>query len=351
MFGWLASSIFRHVHDLLQSDDGQFRETVFFYYGFGGLVLIAVYSATSFYTESIYRLVPLVLLAAAYKGGILSVLNASEKYRYFFYSNMGFAAALFIFLFLCWQGSDDDLARFMSVYAGIDIVIAIVFWRLIGVFKLFPLPHFNRGVAIRYLHYGLPLVMSNVAVWVVALSDRYFLALWESPEQVADYILSYQLAGSLITIPMAFVMAVVFPKIIRLDRESGEKYALRYVYRLLRIYMRYMIGIVLLGCVIVIPFKYYFYSEYAFNPVVIVIIILAHVVFGLSHFYNKEFELNGKTLIVTRGIGLGAVLNVVLNLALVPIWGGVGAALATLAAYSVSVIFVRNARSYLVAVV
>ncbi len=347
VFGWLASSIFRHVHELLRPDDSQFRETVFFYYGLAGLVLIGMYFAASFYSASIYRLVPLILVAAAFKGAVLSVLNASEKYRYFFYSNVGFAVALFIFLLMCWKGSDDDLAKFMSVYAGMDMVLAVVAMGLIGIFKLPPLPRFNREVAVRYLNYGFPLVMSNVAVWVVALSDRYFLALWEVPDQVADYILSYQLASSLITIPMAFVMAVVFPKVIRMDKESGEVAALQYVYRLLGIYLRYMIGIVIAGCVIVIPFKYYFYSEYAFNPVIIVIIVLAHVVFGLSHFYNKEFELNGKTFVVTRGIGLGAALNVFLNLVLIPIWGGVGAAIATLAAYSVFVLFVRRARSCL----
>jgi len=346
VYDWLAGSMFRHVHELLSASDTRFRQTVTFYYGVTAILLVLGYFVASFYVDSIYHLVPLILLAAALKAGILRILNGAERYGFFLVANFGFAVSLVIFLLMCWRGKQENIAQFLLIYALIDIVLALVFWKVAGVFIFSPRPDFDKAVVKRYLRYGIPLVMNNIAVWVISMSDRYMLAFWETPTHVADYILSYQLSGSVITIPMAFVMAVVFPKAIRVDRDEGEDAALKYIYGVLGLYLRYMALILILACTIVIPFKFYFYPEYEFNPLIIVIIVLAHVIYGLSQFYNKEFELNGRTLVITRGIGLGGFLNIALNLLLIPVWGGVGAAIATLVAYCVSVYYVRSARSY-----
>ncbi len=170
--------------------------------------------------------------------------------------------------------------------------------------------------------------------------------MWEPTERIASYILGYQLSGSIITIPMTFLMAVVFPRVIAIDRESGEQEALKYTFKLLKMYIYSMLPIFIAGCAIVIPFKYYFYPDYEFNPYIMIVIVLAHVIFGLTHFYNKEFELNGKTLVITKGVGLGAISNVGLNLALIPFYGVMGAAIATLAAYCIAVYFIFKARTY-----
>ncbi len=346
VYGWLAGSMFRHVHELLAASDTRFRQTVTFYYGVTAISLVLGYLVTSFYVDSIYHLVPMILLAAALKAGILRILNGAERYRFFLVANLGFAVSLVIFLLMCWRGRQEDIAQFLLIYALIDIVLGLAFWKLAGVFVFSPRPKFDKAVVKRYLHYGIPLVMNNIAVWVVSMSDRYMLSFWETPTRVADYILSYQLGGSVITIPMAFVMAVVFPKAIRLDRDEGQDAALKYIYAVLGLYLRYITLILILACAIVIPFKFYFYPEYEFNPLIIIIIVLAHVIYGLSQFYNKEFELDGRTLVITRGIGLGGGLNIALNLLLIPVWGGVGAAMATLIAYCVSVYYVRSARSH-----
>jgi O-antigen/teichoic acid export membrane protein len=276
----------------------------------------------------------------------LGALNAAEQHKPFFYAHLSFAVTLGVFLGLCAAGEAADLGRNLLVYAALDALVAVVVWIHLGVVRWPPLPSFDRAVATRYFLYGLPLVIQNVATWVISLSDRYLLKLWESTDSVASYILGYQLASSVITIPLTLAMTIIFPRAIRIDRDAGVHAALDYTYHMLGYYVRYIAIIALLGCGIVIPFKHFVYPAYEFHPYVMVVIVLAQVVAGLLPFLSKEFELNGRTLVITKGIGLGAAANVGLNLALIPALGLTGAALATLAAYGMSVVYLYRGRTY-----
>jgi len=344
VFGWLTSAAYRHVHQLLQAGDDRYRQTAFAYYAAVSVALAASFFAAAALSPSIYRVIPLLLVAAGLKTGVLAILNSAERHKDFLVANLGFAFTLALFLALCY--ADGNLVLNLALYAGADVAVAVIAWTQAGIFSLRALPRFDAGIALRYFRYGLPLMANMIATWTISLSDRYLLLIWESTERVAGYILSYQLGGSVVTVPMSFAMAVLFPRIIKLDREAGERAALDYTHGLMKVYLRLMTAGVVLGCAVVIPFMYFFYPGYEFEPAVIVLIVLAHAVFGLTHFFNKEFELNGRTMTITKGVGLGAVMNVALNLVLMPLLGTLGAALATLIAYCVAVLYIYRSRRY-----
>ena len=348
-FGWITGAIHRYVYEILDQDDLRFKQTVFIYYGYLSLALIAVYFLVSALTASTYRLIPLLLMAMGLRDSIVGVLNMSSNHKGFFLANLAFATSLAVFIGLCSLANNEDLATYLTVYAVLDTVLAVIAWNLIGVASFRSTPRFDTHVVSRYFNYGLPLVLRGLPLWLMAVSDRYFLAIWRPAESVASYILSYQLAGSVIMIPLSFVIIIIFPKIIRVDKEMGELEALSYTYKMLGYYFRYMPLIILGACAIVLPAIYYVYPEYLFRPIVIIVIVLAHVIQGLTHFYNKEFELNGKTMIITRAITAGAILNVALNTIFIPAFGDQGdlaAAISTLLAYSVTVYLVYRAREF-----
>jgi len=209
-----------------------------------------------------------------------------------------------------------------------------------------PVPRFYKDIAIDYSRYGFPLVAKMMGVWIISISDRFLLTFWETSENVASYILSYQLAGSSITIPMSFLIAVIIPKILLIEKEENQHEALLYTYKILRIYLRLMLPIFIIFSVIVLLFQYYVYSNYEFNPLIIVLLVFAHLISELAHFYNKEFELNGRTFTITKAVGVGATVNIVANLLFIPYFGGTGAAIATLIAYMVSVYYIYSMREY-----
>jgi len=351
-FGWITSASFRYVHELLEGNNTRFRQTVFFYFGLMTLVMFAAYPIAATLNLGIYALIPVLLIASALKAGILSVLNAAERHRQYLYSNIGFAVSLAMFLALCVLEGRTNLAdwtvlaKFLLFYSLFDTAVALFSWFKTGIFALSLSPQFDSQVARRCLKYGLPILLNSVAVWVISLSDRYFLALWQPADSVASYILSYQLAGGIIAVPMGLAMIVLFPRLLSIDRNDGERAAMELTQKMLRFYLRYSLIITTIAAAIIIALKYFVYIRYQFDPMVIIILALANVVGGLCHFYNKEFELNGRTFSITKSIGAGAVVNAVLNLALIPFLGPMGAAIATLAAYMVTVVVIYQMSSY-----
>lgn len=348
-FGWLTSAFHRHVYEVLDPRDSRFRQTVFIYYGSMSLILVAIFFVASALTDSNYRILPLLLLAMGLRDSVVGALNMSSNHKGFFLANLGFATSLTAFIGLCAMSEHNNLATYLIIYSVLDSVFALTAMNWIGVVTLRTAPRYDTNVAMRYFRYGLPIVLRGLPLWVMSVSDRYLLALWMPAESVAAYILSYQHGGSIIMIPMSFVMSIIFPRILRIDKEKGAEAALGYAYKMLGYYLRFLPLFVMPACAVVLAIRYYLYPEYQFTPAVIVIIVFAHVIQGMTHFYNKEFELNGRTMTITKAVGTGAVLNVSMNLVLIPAFGEHGqlaAAISTLVAYSVTVYLLYRFRTH-----
>lgn len=337
VFSWLIGALSRYVFELFDPANGGIRQAASVYFALTSLVLLCLYAGLTLTTDSIYSLVPLLLVAAGLKNLVLGVLNTSGNHAGYFSANLGFALALGVFVGFCFYREDIDLTPYLTLYAVIDIAVSLVACRGLGLLAFDRSWRGGLGQISRYFRYGVPLVMNSFAIWIMSVSDRYLLDLWESKETVAGYILSYQLGGSIITVPMSFAVAVILPRIIRMDKDEGEERALVYAHRLLVYYLRFMVPIFVIACAVVLPLKYYFYPAYHFDPAVLAIIVLAHVIYGLIHFYNKEFELNGRTIVITKAMAAGAAVNVIFNVALIPWLGTTGAAISTLLAYALSV--------------
>jgi O-antigen/teichoic acid export membrane protein len=163
-------------------------------------------------------------------------------------------------------------------------------------------------------------------------------------EQVAGYVLSYQIASNTVGVPLMIFMTIYFPALIRTERTVGMARALQM--------NRSTCARYALCCpaaaVLLIPFQAFFlsamYSDYSTSTSVIAVIFVAHLVSGFGHFFNKEFELSEATIVITKSIAAGAACNVAFNIALIPSFGVIGAAISTLVGYSM-MIFVVSSRS------
>lgn len=347
LFGWMMGSIHRHVHEFLDGKEIEVRQTVFTYFSAISIAGLLIFAALFPLLDSVYRLIPLLLVAAAHKNLLIGILNLSGNNKGYMLANLGFAASLALFVLLCYLRPGEGLAGKLVIYGAVDIIVGLVVWYKLGLDGYGLRPRFHKAIASRYMRYGMPLVLNGLATWVVSVSDRYILSIWEKPVTVASYILNYQLGGSVVVIPMSFAVAVYLQKILRIDKDQGLEAALDYTYGLLKIYKKFFLLFLVVGFSIVLSLKYFVYSEYEFNyGKTLFVLVLAHLVLGFTHFYNKEFELNGRTYIISKSIGLGAVVNAICNFSLIPVIGSLGAAFSTLIAYTVTVLVVYKSREY-----
>jgi O-antigen/teichoic acid export membrane protein len=185
----------------------------------------------------------------------------------------------------------------------------------------------------RVLTYGLPLVPTNLAAYVLFASDRYFLEFYTSAAIVGVYSFAYKVASVfqvVVVRPFALDWAPRRYKIERMDN-ARERYA--------DILYLFLFGatFVILAIQVVSPLLYDWFAPeiYSMGRNVLPILLLGLLAYGLSYPLNIGIVIRDKTSYAALVGGFAAAATIVFNFLLIPSYGMLGAAWATVLAYSV----------------
>jgi O-antigen/teichoic acid export membrane protein len=190
---------------------------------------------------------------------------------------------------------------------------------------------FDRKLYRAMNRFGLPLVPSAVALWLTNFSDRFFLIKLTDAHEVGLYSIGVRVASALVLLLTAFRLAwPAFAYSIDDDREAQRTYSF------VLTYVVYVCCWIALALGLLAPWIVKLITTRPFYPAQNVVAPLA---FGVAAF--------GAYVVVQIGTGrarqtrsnwlvtgAAAVLNVALNFALIPPYGRMGAAIATVAAYT-----------------
>ncbi len=197
---------------------------------------------------------------------------------------------------------------------------------------------FAKDRAVSLLRHSWPLILTNLSIMIYMRIDQIMIKEMLGNEQTGIYSAATRLSDAWYFIPMVIVSSVM-PSIVRV-RESNRALYLSRLERLLKLLAlcAYSLAIPmtfvsswLVGIVFGAAFT-------AAGPVLSLHIWAALFVFigcGQVTFYIAE-NLQRPLMLITAA---GAIINVGLNLVLLPKWGAMGAAAATVVAYSVPQIF------------
>jgi O-antigen/teichoic acid export membrane protein len=245
--------------------------------------------------------------------------------------------ALSIYLVNTGRGLEGVILAFIVVEAMVCIVV------LVNIIRQSGLP---RSVAISkllfYIGYSSPLVISWFLTWVVDSSDRYFIThlLDDGLKQVAIYNASYSLGqlSVLFLWPLTFVL---FPTISKHWEDKKQTKAKRYLQNSLRYYLTLAIPSVL-GLYLLSPelLRFFASEEFVTDPLLVLFILLGILWMGVTQFYIYVLHLSERTRLMSLMFVGSAILNVILNIMLIPQIGIMGAALSTFLAYLVRLGFV-----------
>ncbi len=177
--------------------------------------------------------------------------------------------------------------------------------------------------------YGLPLVFAAVSTVMLNVIDRFALNSLALLSSVAVYTLAFKVSSSLKLVLVDTIKLAVFPQMIRrIDSPDNRRF-----YSKAMLYSSY---VVMFGIVGVSLFSTEAIKILSKNPELWAAYLLVPVL-SLSTFFVNMREVSIYGLIVTKKtkkisiiIIISTVLNLVLNLLLIPIWNAMGAALATL---------------------
>jgi O-antigen/teichoic acid export membrane protein len=227
------------------------------------------------------------------------------------------------------QGAIDAVLVGIAVPA---LFLTLTQWR--GVRFRFPSLTTLREV----LAFGAPLSLGYALDNIVYFSDRLVIAFFGGTDAVGRYAAGFDLADKSLQAIMVAVGTAGFSIALRAF-ESGDRRGLaqqleRNATLLLAVGMPATVGIIALARDLAALLGHDFRATAA-----AVIPIIAPTVFMgcmRGSYFDHSFHLSRKTLWLAAIVGVTAVLNVCLNLTLVPRMGLIGAAWATLIAYTVS---------------
>ncbi len=234
----------------------------------------------------------------------------------------------------------------LMAFAGVVLLDSMV--SALGVFYFFrkhskiKLTHlrFNASTAASLLRDSWPLILSGIVVSVYMKIDQIMLQEMLGSEAVGQYAAAVRLSEAWYFIPLA-ITSSLFPAIINAKKTSEALYRAR----LRRLYAL----MAWLAIVIALPMTFLsdwiihllYGEQYEQAGNVLMIHIWAGIFVFLGVASGKWFLSENLQKLSTVNTASGAVVNVFLNLKLIPDYGAEGAALATLISYGVAAYFMN----------
>ena len=178
-----------------------------------------------------------------------------------------------------------------------------------------------------------PLILSGLAVMVYMRIDQIMIGQMLGDEAVGIYSAAVRISEVWYFIPIA-VTASVFPSIIEAKKQSEALYR----QRLQKLYDL----MVILALIVAIPMM--FLSDYVIGVLyglayvksgtVLAISIWAGIFVFLGSACGNYARIENMTVYSLYQTVIGMVMNIILNILLIPVWGEIGAAIATVISYA-----------------
>ena len=218
-----------------------------------------------------------------------------------------------------------------AVALGVGTVVAAV------LLKDWIAPRFIHGARLLLmLRFSLPLIPAGLAYWVVGFADRYFVQAYTSTAEVGLYSIGSALAGGVALVTGAFQQAWgPFALSIHQQSDARDTYAAVFLFYL------WLTGALCAGISLFAPEILHILTtaEYAGASVVVGILALSYAMIGLTYIAGTGPSIARQTGPTGIAMVAAAVLNIILNFAMVPHYGKIGSAVATLISQSVVPIY------------
>ena len=204
------------------------------------------------------------------------------------------------------------------------------------IFHSFSYKNISKEYMIEFLRYCLPLLPTASMWWIMNLSDRYMLALFAGTASTGLYAVANKLPSMFSVLENVFYQAWQTTAINTIDNKEKNKIYSNVFNNYLSIMLIGLLGLLIIGK----PMLFYLFEESYFEAYMYIpLLILAVVIHALAGNLGSLYTVFKSTRGVLYSSMIGAAINVLLNLIMIPIWGITGACLTTILGYCATLIY------------
>lgn len=224
----------------------------------------------------------------------------------------------------------------ITAYGLIDVICSLVALHLLDIRHYVRRQAFDRHLVYEFIHYGFPLIGLTLTMYLLNVSDRYLIDYFYSKSNVGIYTANYAISSAFFTLVTLGLSRSFYP---RLLQEWKDKQMDAVALTLQRGIKNYL----LLGLPAAIGLTFIAFpladlltqDNYLSGYPVIGITAFGMFFFGLSEYFNKGHELTKKAIHITINATIATLLNIILNLIFIPLFGFLAAATTTLFSFFV----------------
>lgn len=342
----LERSIYRLYFDYEDKDKKTFLSTIF----------ILIFVISIFNT---------LLLTTIFRSSLQKLFVSIPFFPYYFYSILiSFFNGIMQMLNIYYQVEEEpEKFVFLTVSRSIlDIILRVIFIVVLlegaigqiyatlivnGIFAIYYIiksisifgVRFDRTIIRSIFSYSLPILPTLLAGWVINLSDRVFIERYLTLSDVGIYSLGYKLGQIVFIIASGFQVAYnpIFNRVAT-NKSPSEANNILGNYNTF-----FMLGLAIIAFflslfskeIVVLMANAEYYDSYVIIPIV----SYGYLFNAFTFICNLPIYFSKKSTIPMWINIIGAILNVILNIALVKIIGSLGAAIATLITFFVMFLF------------
>ena len=345
---WISASIIRFfpsykLHDRLEEFYDVIIKLIFISVMSILLIsLIILFFTRNFFSTTLYSLMHiglLVFIVHSIFEVFLSILRAKRQLNWYSF-------------FKIWH-------RMVGIIVGIGLII-VFHWGAKGLlwggwlsmaFALPPLYKLAIGkfsfknrnmfspMILELINYGVPIITVNLASWITNLSDRFVINFFLGSEEVGIYSVGYTISQQSILIIAVLFRMVSEPIGFSIWEKQGMKASQAFFTKLTRYYL--LLGLpaavglsVLSKPVMRVLADPLYFSGYQIIPLIAFSFFFA----GITNMFSMVIMCYKKTNLIMFGNLFTAMLNLGLNILLIPEYGYVTAALTTFIAFAVGMV-------------
>lgn len=198
----------------------------------------------------------------------------------------------------------------------------------------------NKGLSfqsiIEMAKYSLPLVIGNLAAWILSLSDRYMLQFFRGAREVGIYSISYQISDRSIMLFTSLFTFAFGPLSIIVWEKEGKERSQEFITKGTRYFLLLcipaIVGISVLREPILMILSTANYYE---GARIIPFVVLGVFFLGLNQRFGAGLAFYKKTHFFMYSLIISGFINLGLNFLFIPKYGYMAAAVTTLVSYGV----------------
>lgn len=335
IINWLAQAIMRYINEY--DDLVNFYSTVFFLWLKLTIAVIIICSISIIIYSVMFLSLNFILwlsliMFITYGANMLTsnILVVKRKIKLNLVLSLGsIFAKLFMTLGLIKLfGARIEWILIPNILFDLISVLIVVF--KLDIIKYIAYSKYSKAIVNKLLIFGIPIIGLNFSTSILYNSDRYIIQILIDSTAVGIYYANYSLMSSAFSMISNAIMKGSYPSILKAWTCGDKTQALNLISQAVRHYLLIcvpsIIGIAVLAesisTLILEP-------QYVEGYVVMKWVALGMTFLGLTEYSNKYWELEVNTKVILKLSFISGLINILLNLSLIPLLGYKIAAITT----------------------